>query len=137
MDNPVPSWHKTIVDGDKLVMDLVNPAYTAYTGISADAYRGQKDSALWSREASDRFNGNDLEVRRTRNRVAIAEPADNPVTGVPEVWVGWKWPRFDSEGKVIGIWGKAIPYPRALWDAIQDKHPYFASYNDGDYRERK
>lgn len=134
MDNPIPSWHKKIVSGDRLVMDRVNPAYTAVTGISVEAYKGQEDARMWGNVVGENFGENDRTVIRNRAPIIIEEPAKNPITGKPQVWVGWKWPRFDSEGEVIGIWGQAIAYDAEVWQVIRNSHPAFNSdINGGSY----
>lgn len=130
MDNPVPSWHKSI-DGDRLVMDIVNPAYTAYTGISMGAYKGREDRAVWGQQVGETFSDNDRKVLETRTRVAIEELTLIPNSGKEVVWVGWKWPRFDQEGRIIGIWGSAIPYDKEIWDNMSHFRSQLRSNADG------
>ena len=125
MDNPTPTWHKRIVGGDRLVMDMVNPAYTHATGISVQAYQGQEDRRVWEHQSAESFGANDHEVIRLRTKLPIEEPAKNPVSNKVEIWVGWKWPRFDSDGEVVGVWGQAVAYPEDVWHLMRQYHPVF------------
>lgn len=115
-DNPFPAWLKWVRDG-KVVMGKVNQAYTAATGITVRAYEGEEDSAIWGEGIG--FNKADREVICTRARVQIAEQGRNPLSHIDEVWCGWKWPEMRN-GEVVGIWGKAVPIPKPVYDEFEE-----------------
>ena len=119
-ENPRPIWLKWVTPG-ALLMGKVNAAYTRATGITVRAYSGETDKTLWGDDQT--FNEADKEVINTRMRVKIAERANNPLTHKPEVWVGWKWP-YIVRGKVVGIWGEAIPVPVEVYDEFRDLIDY-------------
>jgi PAS domain-containing protein len=106
-DNPFPSWLKLVVDG-LLVMDFVNASYTRLTGISSPTYRGETDRRIWGSGVGEEFGEYDRLVLETKMPVQSNEHAINPLTGIEQVWVGWKFP-YMIDGAVAGVWGQAIP----------------------------
>ncbi len=115
-ENPWPSWLKWVSKG-AMLMGRVNAAYTRATGITVRAYAGETDQAVWGDEVA--FNEYDREVIQKRVKIPIAEHAKNPMTGELQVWVGWKWP-YIVRGQVVGVWGKAVPVPKALYDNYEE-----------------
>lgn len=116
--NPAPVWLKW-VRHDHLLMGFVNAAYTKATGISLEAYKGERDKVLWGDTAGEGFNEADLAVIRKRTPVRIAELAENPLSGEMEYWVGWKWP-YIVRGKVVGVWGRALPIRQEVYEEHEE-----------------
>jgi len=128
--NPVASWHK-VYDSTRqaFYMDSVNDAYAAHTGLQPDAYEGQQDDRLWEKDAAEEFYRNDMEVVRHRSVLPIAERGTNPLTGVEEVFLGWKWPHV-KDGVVVGVWGLCNFFTAVEWDAIKHDHPFYKRYKN-------
>ena len=113
--NPVPTWCKFLTKDDRLLMGLVNPAYTHATSISVAAYVGRSDSVIWTMGEPEEFNKVDRAVIRTGTPRRIAEKAINPKTGKTQYWVGWKWPHMYNN-KIVGVVGSAEPFNETFWN---------------------
>ena len=113
-DNQFPCWLK-IIQGDRLIMDKVNAAYTRETGVTPSAYLGEEDHKVWGPHTGEHFNEFDKIVVETKGPVQSIEFATNPLNGLEQVWIGWKWPYF-YKGEIVGIWGCAIPVLKEVYD---------------------
>lgn len=114
LQHPVPFWIKFLTQEDRLVMGIVNTAYTEATGISVNAYHGRPDNVVWITGESEEFSVVDRLVLRTGTQHQIAEKGINPRTKKVQYWVGWKWP-YVYQQKVIAVVGQAQPYPEEFW----------------------
>lgn len=113
--HPVPTWFKFLTEDHRLVMGMVNAAYTRATGISVTSYSGRPDEAVWASGESQEFDKVDRLVIRTGTAHRIAERAVNPRTKKVQYWVGWKWP-YIYDKNVIGVVGCAEAYTEAFWN---------------------
>lgn len=118
MNSPKPMWYKSYYDGT-FKMIIVNRAYTERTGITLSSYYMQQDDKIWNSDISEDFEDNDLQAVRKRVRVPMEETVKNPLSGKTEVWVGFKYPRFDPKTQeVIGVHGQADVWPKEVWDEV-------------------
>lgn len=112
--NPVPTWFKFRTKEDRLVMGMVNAAYTRATGISVTAYVGRPDDAIWTTGEPEEFSTIDRHVIRTGSPSRIAEKAINPKNKKTQYWVGWKWP-YVYQKEIIGVVGSAESFTEEFW----------------------
>jgi hypothetical protein len=113
--HPIPTWIKFLAENNRLVMGLVNSAYTRATGISITAYMGKPDDAVWTSGEHEEFGKTDSLVVKTGTAHRVAEKAIHPITKKSQYWIGWKWPYVHHEA-IVGVVGCAESVSEEFWN---------------------
>ncbi|CAD5109633.1 hybrid sensor histidine kinase/response regulator [Zestomonas carbonaria] len=119
---------RQIVDGSSAViyvkdldgrLQLVNPAFEALFGLSADEALGRTDYELFPPEVADALRANDLRVVELGKALEFEEQVQ--LGSGTRTYLSNKFPLFDSAGRVVAVCGMStdISARKRLEEALQ------------------
>lgn len=96
---PLPAWTKN----KNGVMCWINNSYIKTYNVNYTDYVGKKDSDIWSKKISERYEKHDKMVIKNKKGYRFIENIEKD-----KFILVWKFPIINSFGKIIGVGGICI-----------------------------